>query len=266
MTEEQLREKNPNIILSQINIHSLGGGREWMRGHEDLGEAVTGMSCRYGNSLKPDTLPLLVLDHMTGQMGCLGVMLAVYERLNSGMGQRVQACLSRSSTLAQLPFMLGYDGKVWDEPAGPDCTGYGPLDRIFKAKDGCFYLKAESTDALRAIPLLAGMPEEAKAFAASLEARCPEGTVEGWLSILKAPGVCARKCRRYQAEPPEEDYVKMRGITRREYHPGVGMLRTNHGAPRLSLTPPLIVCPSPAPGGDTEWFLRQYKAEHGMED
>ena len=266
VTEEQLREKNPNIILSQINIHSLGGGREWMRGHEDLGEAVTGMSCRYGNSLKPDTLPLLVLDHMTGQMGCLGVMLAVYERLNSGMGQRVQACLSRSSTLAQLPFMLGYDGKVWDEPAGPDAAGYGPLDRIFKAKDGSFYLKAESTAALRSIPLLAGMPEEPEAFASALEARCPEGTVDGWLSILTGEGVCARKCRRYQAEPPEEDYAKMRGITRREYHPGVGMLRTSHGAPRLSLTPPLIACPSPAPGGDTEWFLKEYKAAHGMED
>ena len=145
VTEEQLREKNPNIILSQINIHSLGGGREWMRGHEDLGEAVSGMSCRYGNSVKPETLPLLVLDHMTGQMGCLGVLLAVYGRLCSGIGQRVQACLSRSSTLTQLPFMLDYDGKVWDEPAGPEAKGYGPLDRIFKAKDGWFYLVAKET-------------------------------------------------------------------------------------------------------------------------
>lgn len=264
VSEEQLREKNPNIILSQINIHSLGGGREWMRGHEDLGEAISGMSCRYGDSVKPDTLPLLVLDHMTGHMGCLGVMLAVYSRLCTGVGQRVQACLSRSSTLVQLPFMLGYEGKVWDEPAGPDCMGYGPLDRIFRAKDGCFYLVAKDTAALRAIPLLAGMPEEPEALAAELEVRCTEGSVAGWLELLNVPGVIARRCRAYGTEPPEEEYAKARGITRREYHPGVGMLRTTHGAPRLSLTPPVLAYPSPAAGADTEWFLKQYKETHGF--
>ena len=264
VTEEQLRAKNPNIILSQINIHSLGGGREWMRGHEDLGEAISGMSCRYGNSVKPDTLPLLVLDHMTGQMGCLGVMLAVYERLCTGVGQRVQACLSRSSTVTQLPFMLGYEGKVWDEPAGPDCMGYGPLDRIFRAKDGCFYLVAESTEALRAIPLLSGMPEVPEAFAAALEARCVEGSVAAWVELLNVPGVCARRCRWYQTEPPEEEYAKARGIVRREYHPGYGILRTNHSAPRLSLTPPVLAYPSSVAGSDTEWFLKEYKEAHNL--
>ncbi len=262
VTEEQLRALNPQIILSQINIHSLGGGREWMRGHEDLGEAVSGMSCRYSDDVKPETLPLLVLDHMTGQMGCLGVMLAVYGRMRTGEGQRVQACLSRSSTLTQLPFMLDYDGKLWDEPAGPDAVGYGPLDRIFRAADGWFYLVAESADALRAIPLLSGLPEEPEALAGALEARTPEGTVDAWLALLKAPGVWARRCRSYQKEPPEEDYAKDRGITRREYHPGVGMLRTNHGAPRLSLTPTVSVCPSPFPGGDTERYIAEYRAKH----
>ena len=264
VTEKQLRQRNPNIILSQINIQSLGGGREWMRGHEDLGEAVTGMSCRYGDSVKPDTLPLLVLDHMTGQMGCLGVMLAVYERLNTGVAQRVQACLSRSSTLAQLPFMLDYAGKVWDEPAGPDCVGYGPLDRLYRACDGVFYLKAESTEALRAIPLLSGMPEEPEAFAAALEARVKTGSVEGWLAVLNAPGVTVRRCRKYQAEPPAEEYAKQRGLTRWEYHPGMGMVRTTHSPRRLSLTPPGLAFPSPVPGGDTEWFLNRYRAEHGF--
>ncbi len=58
-------------------------------------------------------------------------------------------------------------------------------------------------------------------------------------------------------EPPEEDYAKARGITKREYHPGIGMLRTNHGAPRLSLTPTISVYPSPAVGSDTERFMAE---------
>lgn len=259
VTEEQLRNLNPEIILSQINIHSLGGGREWMRGHEDLGEAVSGMSCRYGNSVKPVTLPLLVLDHMTGQMACLGVMLAVYDRMCNGKGQRVQACLSRSSTLTQLPFMINYDGKIWNEPAGLEAKGYGPLDRLFKAKDGTFYMVAKSTSVLRSIPKLSDMPEDPEEFADVFERLTTGENVDTWLSLLNIPGVCVRRCRYYQVEPPEEEYAKARGLTKREYHPGVGFLRTSHGAPRLSLTPTIPAFPCSAPGGDTERFLEEYR-------
>jgi crotonobetainyl-CoA:carnitine CoA-transferase CaiB-like acyl-CoA transferase len=181
--------------------------------------------------------------------------------MRTGVAQRVQACLSRSSGLAQLPFMLDYDGKAWDEPAGPEATGYGPLDRIFKAKDGWFYLVAKDTAAIRSIPLLSGLPEEPEALSAALEARAAEGTAEAWVRLLDVPGVAVRRCRFYQVEPPEEEYAKARGITKREYHPGVGMLRTTHGAPRLSLTPTVSVYPSPAPGGDTAWFMEKCRKE-----
>ena len=55
--------------------------------------------------------------------------------------------------------------------------------------------------------------------------------------------------------------LEARGLTKREYHPGVGMLRTTHGAPRLSLTPTIPVCPSPFPGWDTERFMAEYRAK-----
>ena len=92
-----------------------------------------------------------------------------------------------------------------------------------------------------------------------------QGGTDAWLEVLKAPGIWARRCRRYQGEPPEEDYAKARGLTKREYHPGAGMLRTTHGAPRLSLTPTIPVCPFPFPGGDTERFMAEYRAKHPCE-
>ena len=119
----------------------------------------------------------------------------------AGVGQRVQACLSRSGGLTQLPFMLDYEGKVWDEPAGPEAVGYGPLDRIFRTADGWFYLVAESPAALRAIPLLSGLPEEPEELAKALETMVSRGGTDAWLEVLKAPGVWARRCRRYQGEP-----------------------------------------------------------------
>ena len=260
-TEEELRERNPNIILSQVNIHSLGGGREWMRGHEDLGEAVTGMSTRYSGSIKPKTLPLLVLDHLTGQMSAVGVMLAVYHRLHTGEAQRVQVCLSRSSTIAQIPFMIGFDGKQWNEPKGLDATGYSMLDRFYKTADGLLlYIRTEEAD-LAAIP----------AFSEALHADKPEKALEElflkenrehWLGLLKENHIPCAPLRRYKQDLCGDDYAFARGIAKIEDHPGIGVLRTIHCAPRLSLTPPQPAFPSHMPGMDTEAFIEDFYRTH----
>ena len=261
-TEEELRERNPGIILSQVNIHSLGGGREWFRGHEDLGEAITGMSMRYGGTWKPDTLPLLILDHMTGQMGAFGVLLAIYGRMNDGEGQRVQVCLSRSSTLTQLPFMLTYAGKVWDEPAGPDCWGYSVYDRIYHAQDRPFYLVA-TQEQLKAIPELRSIAwETAASLPYQLETLFGKESCEHWLTILRSYGVTAAPCRKYKAEFAGDEYAYARGIAKTENHPGLGMVRTVHCAPRMSLTPPQPGYPSHVPGSDTEDFLKEFYEAH----
>ncbi len=261
-TEEALRERNPGIILSQVNIHSLGGGREWFRGHEDLGEAITGMSMRYGGTWKPDTLPLLILDHMTGQMGAFGVLLAIYGRMNDGEGQRVQVCLSRSSTLTQLPFMLTYAGKVWDEPAGPDCWGYSVYDRIYHAQDRPFYLVA-TQEQLKAIPELRSIAwETAASLPYQLETLFGKESCEHWLTIMRSYGVTAAPCRKYKAEFAGDEYAYARGIAKTENHPGLGMVRTVHCAPRMSLTPPQPGYPSHVPGSDTEDFLKEFYEAH----
>lgn len=254
-TEEDLRKKNPDIIVSQVNIHSLSGGREWMRGHEDLGEAASGMSLRYSGTLRPQTLPILVLDHMTGHMSALGVVLAVYERLRNGKGQKVQACLSRSATLVQLPYMIAYKGKVWNEPSGPDSWGFSPYDRMYEASDGYIYLHSDP-EAVKTVPELAEMPWDDPSLMEN--AFCGK-TCSEWESICCRKNCFARKCRIYRNDLCSEEYAWKRGIVKNEMHPGLGMIRTVHCAPRMSLTPPQPGYPSAAPGYDTESIINSLK-------
>jgi len=259
-SEEELRERNPRIILSQVNIHSLGGGREWMRGHEDLGEAVTGMAVRYGGTLKPKTLPLLVLDHMTGHMSVVGVMLAVYHRIRTGEAQRVQACLSRSSTFAQIPFMIGYEGKKWDEPAGVDVMGYGVCDRMYDTKDNLLYVCAKLSQ-------LKQISELAEAFESddlekALESCFKTKYRSKWIEILQEAGISCAPCRKFKQDMCGDGYVFSRGIAKVEDHPGLGILRTIHCPPRLSLTPPKPCYPSSSPGADTEQFKKEFYEKH----
>ena len=258
-SDAQLREKNPGIILSQINLHSLGGWREWMRGHEDLGETISGMACRYSGGYKPEILPLLVLDHLTGHAAALGVLLALYHRMKTGEGQRLQVCLSRSGTVAQIPYMLDYAGKVWDEPSGRAAHGWSKIDRLYETADGKkFWLRAESVDNLQSIDALRGADT-----ADALEQRFSAETWAFWQSALQNnPGVLARLCRRCASEVCEEDYLRERGMVKYEEHPGMGRMRTMHCSPRMSLTPPTPGYPVAIPGGDTEEFLESFFQTH----
>ena len=260
-TEEELREKNPEIIVSQVNIHSLGGGREWMRGHEDLGEAVTGMATRYSGTLKPQTLPLLILDHMTGQASALGIILAIYSRMRSGKGQRVQACLSRSGTFVQIPFMQEYEGKVWNEPAGLKAKGFGTFDRIFEAKDQPFYIRA-SEEQLKAVPEFSAAFAENPDPAAALEQLFKTRFRSAWRPVFEAAGIPFAYCRLFKQDFCGDDYAFARGIAKMEEHPGMGMMRTTHCPPRMSLTPPTPCYPSALPGSDTEEFLKEFVKKH----
>ncbi len=42
----------------------------------------------------------------------------------------------------------------------------------------------------------------------------------------------------------------------------MGIMRTTHCPPRMSLTPPMPCCPSALPGSDTEEFLKEFAEKH----
>lgn len=254
IAEEELRARNPEIILSQVNVHSLGGWRQRERGHEDLGESVSGLSCRYGGSIKPETIPILVCDNLTGQFSAAGVLLALYHRMRTGHGKRVQACLSRSATLAQIPYMLTYAGKVWDEPAGPEAKGWSAFDRIYETADGHLFLHVPAA-ALGGSEAFAGLDLSAPGAETELERHFRTRSTAEWLAALDDCPGCVRALRSFNGEAMEEQYAKARGLSRRDYHPGIGTMRVTSCAPRLQRTPAVAGAPAPAPGSDTERFL-----------
>ena len=40
----------------------------------------------------------------------------------------------------QFPFMVSFAGREWNEPTGTDVFGWHPLDRLYRGKDGWFYV------------------------------------------------------------------------------------------------------------------------------
>ncbi|MDQ7909337.1 CoA transferase [Phytohabitans sp. ZYX-F-186] len=266
---EQVRERNPAAICSRMSLHSAFGRRAEYRGHEPLAQMATGMGVRAGGSGEPRMLGVVVNDHAAGHLNAFGVMLALLERCRTGEGQEVNASLSRTATLHQLPFTVGFDGRDWDEPSGPDALGWHALDRLYRAADGWFYVapgrtRAESAPAdpamrraLAAIPGLDGVESVDDAgLAAWLAERFRGWPAEKAVDALLGAGFGAH---RYVpvADLAGEPSVVSRGLLTVMDHPGLGK-GLGIGHPVFGAEPASLA--ARRPGMDTLDVL----AEHGF--
>ena len=105
--------------------------------------------------------------------------------------------LSRMATLNQLPFMIAFEGHVWDEPSGPAAVGWGASDRLYSANDGWFYLASPVTDfrqRLASIEALAGVDEVVDDdLEAWLSERFAARTVDESVDAVLAAGIAAHR-------------------------------------------------------------------------
>ncbi|MBM3344700.1 MAG: hypothetical protein FJY56_21710, partial [Betaproteobacteria bacterium] len=124
---EQVRARRPDIVYGSMNTFGHLGPYAGRPGHEQLGQAVSGMQVRYG-SAKPATAPFAANDYGTGLMACYGVALALLHRRRTGQGQFVDSALAYTATMLQSALLQDYPGKQWNEPHGQEALGSGPLD------------------------------------------------------------------------------------------------------------------------------------------
>jgi crotonobetainyl-CoA:carnitine CoA-transferase CaiB-like acyl-CoA transferase len=152
---EGLRKLNPDAIFCKLDCYS--GPREGPRtgylGYDDLVQAATGIMLRFGGGMETpeEHAHVGTIDVMCGFGGSLGIAAALYQKLKTGRIGRPRTSLSASSGLAQMPFCYDFEGRgPFDEPAGRDINGYGPLNRFYPtASDSFILLSAREEDIAR---------------------------------------------------------------------------------------------------------------------
>lgn len=195
---EQLQAINPGLIYAAVNTHGRRGSRERYRGHEQLGQAVTGATLRFGGPHSPEDLAVLINDFGTPHLCALGILIAFFSRFRSGTeaGCLVEAALSRTATIQQLIFQLDYEGRTIQEPMGPDAKGWNAFDRIYYCEEGAFYLAAigeQNVARLRLALDLAPQPDWSDAqWSQRLEDLFRAGSAEAWVAKLTEAGVPAQ--------------------------------------------------------------------------
>jgi crotonobetainyl-CoA:carnitine CoA-transferase CaiB-like acyl-CoA transferase len=244
--ETAVRQYNPDVVYVSISAFGYEGYRGGWRGREQLGQGPTGIQVRVGGASEPVMSPYPLNDYGSANLAAFGALLALYHRLRGGGGQHVQSSLTHSGTFLQIPFMVAFAGRKWDEPAGPKAKGLGPWDRLYAGSEGWFYLCAP--DGLDAIPDLAGLDEEQLEKAFSL------APAEVWVGRLAAAGVAAHVLVD-QSDLMDDPVARARGLVIERDHPGEGRIRMAGPSARLSRTPPHATRPAGRPGSDTRSVL-----------
>ena len=261
LTEEDIRKINPDIVYCRVNLNAEGDARSSYVGHEECGEAITGMLFRNSGTRAGAAMNLLPCDVATGELAGLAALIAAYHKQKTGEAQKVQVALTRSGTFAQLPYAIDYQGKVWDEPCGT-VKGWSPLSRLYKASDGRWvWMEAQrNRDAFSAFPDFAGVNPKAQDVETRLEAKFSEKPSEYWVEKLNAAGITAALSQIFVNETVKEPYPLAVGLSRYSFHPGYdgGVVGMGGGAPRLSKTPADPGLPVAVIGYDTEKILEEY--------
>ena len=255
---EQVRAHKPDIVYLSVSAFGYGGAWQYRPGYEPNAQAITGMQARMGGSAdRPAGQPFAIDDYCTGLLGAFGLGLGLFHRLRTGAGQRVETSLGHAATFLQIPYMQTYEGKVWDEPSGPQAQGWGPLQRLYRAADAWFFLGAQdaqlerlaSIPGLQAVQGLVGAPLEAQ-----LEACFRARPVSEWRRLLVEAGMSAHTLGNV-TQLMQDPWVMAHGLSVTRRHRDGAMITTIGPPARLSRTPVVPGRPVSPPGGDAAEVL-----------
>lgn len=255
---EQVCARKPDIVYASLNMYGQIGTLAERPGHEQFAQAATGMQARYGGDGAPQLQRLAVTDYGTGYLGAYAVALALLHRARTGEGQHVATSLSHTATLLQSPFMLDYEGAVWNEPRGQNAIGDGPLHRAYSASDGWFFLGAHPRDLGRLGDVVGASALGALSgddLAATLQQQFLRATVDEWVSRLRAAGFGVSPYVHDIAALMADPWVVAHGLSVTRSHGDRGVITHTGPTPRLSGTPLVLGRPTPEIGADTAEVL-----------
>lgn len=222
--EAPVRTRRPDIVYSSVSAYNRSGPRADFKGWEPIGQAATGMMLRWGGGT-PRFARYPVCDYATGHLSAMAILLGLFHRARTGIGQHVQSSLVQGGTHHQMPFMVAYDGKQWDEPSGFDAVGWSDDHRLFRASDGWL-------------------------FAAGAELPAPEEFVQRPVAEWVDELACAHRL----VDPVElmnDPFVVAHGLSVWRDHPGIGPIQLVGPAPVFERLRVQVTDPVGAPGWDT---------------
>jgi crotonobetainyl-CoA:carnitine CoA-transferase CaiB-like acyl-CoA transferase len=251
---ESVRGRKPEIVYGSITAYGDEGPWAERGGYEETVQALTGMQTRFGGADSPALLPYAVNDYGTGLLAAHALALALWRRRRTGEGAHVKAALARTAGMIES-WRIGYGAA--DERGGQSSRGAGPLQRLYQASDGWFFLGGGS-DAASRLGRIPGLEGAASLDAASLElrleARFAEMSADEWVEALRGLGFGAQRALRV-SQAMSDPVAVARGLSVTRDHAVHGVVRHNGPGRWFSSSDTVPGRPAPIPGADAASVL-----------
>ncbi|WP_327102797.1 CaiB/BaiF CoA transferase family protein [Nonomuraea glycinis] len=268
MSPERLHEINPRLVITRVTGFGQTGPYAPRAGYGSIGEAMGGIRYVTGDpGLPPSRAGVSLGDSLAATYACIGTLVALHERENSGQGQVVDSAIYES-VLAMMESLVpewqqaGYQR----ERTGPVLPNVAPSN-VYPTKDGDSILIAANQDSVFSrLAAAMGRPELAAderyathgARGANMgelddligrwTARLP---AQELLDLLHAGGVPAGRIYR-AADMFDDPHFAAREAIVRVQHPDFGELAMQNVAPKLSASPGAVRTAGPALGAHNQ--------------
>ncbi|HJQ51049.1 MAG TPA: CoA transferase [Gaiellaceae bacterium] len=155
-----LRARNPRLVHCSIGAFGAGGPLSEQPGYDPLLQAASGiMSVTGERDGPPVRVGLSVIDLGTGVWAALGVVSALYEREQTGVGRTLELSLYETALSLLSTQLVGYLGSG-DVPqrAGSAFPQIAPY-QVFPAQDGALMIVAGNDKLFAALCGVLDVPE-----------------------------------------------------------------------------------------------------------
>ena len=262
--DDRLAELNPRLVRLGISGFGEAGPDRDRVGYDQILQAEGGLMSLTGTPASPAVkVGVPIADVSAGLFGVIGVLGALVERAQSGVGQRVTTSLLAAQvgvhTFQATRYLIA--GQV-PGPSGnhhPTVAPYG----MFDAADGPLVVAVGNEDIWRRFAPLVGLDPADRRFATNalrlghldelqrmLNARLGTRTVADWLAALRQAGVPAGELKTLD-KVYDSEQARAENLAWEVDHPLLGTIRLPGNPVRYSRSPLAAGLPPPMLGEHT---------------
>ncbi len=232
-----IREKYPDKIYCLITGYGTDGPYAGLPTYDSVLQGASGIAgLTMARDGKPSYVPMLICDHVVGEITAGTVMAALLQRLQTGKGASIE--IPMFETMASFVLQEHLAQQSFDPAVGPagDLRLLSPHNQPVKTKDGYIsftintdaqvkaFLKVTGRDELLNDNRFTTIANRAKFVSEWFEVRgasLQNKTTVEWLEIFRAADLPAMPCHTLQTLP-NDPHLKAVGLMQFENHPTEG--------------------------------------------
>lgn len=238
---ETIRGRYPDKIYCLITGYGTDGPYAGQPAYDSVIQGVTGMAGLFlRRDGSPNYVPMLICDHVAGEIAAGSILAALVERKVSGNGCSIEVPMFE--TMAAFVLQEHLAQQSFDPPIGPpgDLRLLSPHNRPVKTSDGWISFTVNTDTQVRAFLTVSGRSEylgderfnsvaaRAKNVTEWFEIRgkpLSDKSTDEWLELFQQADIAAQPC--HSLETLQHDrHLKAVDLIQHEHHPTEGKTAT----------------------------------------